>query len=120
MRGSKQAYFYVDVSKIPQEAREALVEDASMGGAQYGMRIVELIHNGPAQSPVYGVYYGEDEKKWALAQEELTFDSEEADDEVLAKASAAADAAAAAQNAADEARVSEVVEAANSKTTGKK
>ena len=119
-RGSKQAYFHVDITEFPKDVRDTLVEDASMGGAQYGLRVVELIHNGPAQAPIYGVYYGDDEVKFKEGLAELAAEyngDEEVDLTEDAERKAAEQAAA--QLAAEEAAIAEIDKGAE-KRNGKR
>jgi hypothetical protein len=68
---SKAAYFLVDVSELPADIKAEVLEDANAGGGEFGLRIVEAIHNGPAQQMIYGVYYGPDEDKWNEAKKDL-------------------------------------------------
>lgn len=67
---SKAAYRHVDISKIPPEAIAEVLSDADAGGREFGLRVVEYIHNGPAQTPIYGVYK-EDEDRWTEAKTEF-------------------------------------------------
>lgn len=76
---AKAAYTLVDVSGLPDDVRKAIVEDANIGGSEYGVRVVEEHINGPARVPVYGVY-DFDAEKWGAAKEELSIAAEEVDD----------------------------------------
>lgn len=115
-RKSKAAYFYVDLSEIPEQHRQEVLEDAVMGGTEYGVREVETVHNGPARRAIYGVYYGPDEAKWAAAREQFGLDEASLTDEELEareealreSAKAEAEAEAAKIEAAEEAEVRRV------------
>lgn len=100
---SEAAYFLVDVNTIPVEHRMEVLEDASMGGADTGLRIVEEIHNGPARAPIYGVYHF-DKEKWDATKAELGIEDVEVDEEALVdEAAAKADGEAAAVQAEEDA-----------------
>lgn len=105
----KAAYFIVDTSSLPDEHRAEILEDAFDGGSQFGLKIVEEYINGPARQPVYGVYYGEDEKKWEEAKADFGFAAEEADDSVRQAAEAKAVADGENARAAEDAAVEAVV-----------
>lgn len=89
-RKSKAAYRLVDLSELSDEQRRDVIEDAMMGAGEYGVREVEVVHNGPARQSIYGVYFGPDEAKWETAlkefgeePEELSEEEQEAREEVL-------------------------------------
>lgn len=67
---SKAAYSLVDISDLPRDVRDAIIEDAQAGGGEYGVRVVEEMVNGPVRSPIYGVY-DFDAEKWDAAKAEL-------------------------------------------------
>jgi hypothetical protein len=103
------AYRLVDVSSIPSEHYDEVIEDASTGGGLYGLRIVEVVYNGPAQQPIYGVYK-EDEEKWKEAQSDFGFTDPGKSDEtkISQDASAKAAADAEAKRKAEEAELEEI------------
>jgi len=73
---SKAAYFLVDLTLLSAEDAKLIIEDAAMGGGEFGVRVVEEVHNGPASQPIYGVYYDVvpgtgDETKWNAAKAEF-------------------------------------------------
>ena len=72
---SAAAYRHVDISKLPLEAIAEILSDADAGGREFGLRVVEIIHNGPAQTPIYGVYK-EDEDRWTEAKKEFSIDED--------------------------------------------
>lgn len=67
---SKAAYRHIDLSVLPDEHRAEILSDADAGGREFGLQVVEVIHNGPAQAPIYGVYY-HDEPLWDDAKKEF-------------------------------------------------
>lgn len=77
---SKAAYFLVDLTELDAETRKELIEDAQAGGGEYGLQVVEIVHNGPAQSPIYGVY-NFNQEKWDAAKEEFGISSSDVADE---------------------------------------
>lgn len=80
---SKAAYYLVDISELPSDLKAEILEDAAAGGGEYGIRVVEEIHNGPARANIYGVYYGVDDEKWQAAKEELGISSSTVADEAV-------------------------------------
>lgn len=104
----KQAYRRVDISCIPDEALPEILSDVEAGGKEFGLQIVETVHNGPAVAPIYGVY-NFDEERWAETQSEFGFEEElnEDNEEALTKA-----AQAKAEREAEEARKKEEEEIA--------
>ena len=106
-RGSRSAaaYRHVDINCIPEEHREEILGDADAGGKDFGLVVVEIVHNGPAQSNIYGVYT-QDEERWLEAQADFGF--EEANTAV----DLTSDAQAKAEAAAEEARLREEAELA--------
>lgn len=78
---SAAAYTLVDLNDLEDELRLDIIEDASMGGGRYGIRVVEEAVNGAARAPIYGYYNdGPDAERWAAAKEELGLGSTEIDD----------------------------------------
>lgn len=107
-KASGQAYYLIDLNELTPAQRAEVVEDAALGGGDFGVRVVEIIHNGPAQTSLYGVYYGADDDLWHATLEEFAADgggelSEEQEDAIRTRASALADADAAAQEKAEQA-----------------
>ena len=76
-RRSKAAYRLIDIGEVPDTHRQELMEDIAMGGVEFGVREVEVIHNGPARQPIYGIYFGPDEAKWEAAQKEFGVEAPE-------------------------------------------
>lgn len=74
----RPAYTLVDLSGLKPEVREELTIDASNGGGQFGLRIVEEVHNGPARSAIYGVY-DHDKALWEEAKKEFGLTAETVD-----------------------------------------
>lgn len=102
---SKAAYFLVDLSELDADVRQELIEDAQAGGGEYGLRVVEMVYNGPAQSPIYGVYFV-DQEKWNGAKDEFNIGSADVDDSEVHSTNAPVDSrseAAVRQAAIDEA-----------------
>lgn len=103
---SSAAYKLVDLNGLDPETRQAITEDAQLGGGTYGIRIVEESINGPARAPVYGYYKDTaDEERWEAAKSELGIDPltvEAGDEEALRVA--------AAQRSADEAEKANAAE----------
>lgn len=123
-RDSQQAYVVIDMSFLPDELRELVIEDASAGGRSYGITIVEQFHNGPAVNPVYGYYKSPnpDEENWQATQNEFGFsyDDLSADaDAVRSKAADDAAAEAADIKAKEDAAVAAVTGDDDSKTKNK-
>jgi hypothetical protein len=109
-RASKAAYFLVDTNTIPAEHRAEIMDDVAMGGGEFGLRVVEEVHNGPARSQILGVYFGPDEEKWTAAKAEFGIADVETDEVALVEgAQEQTDNAAAAAQAAEEARVAAIV-----------
>lgn len=78
----RPAYTLVDLSDLPAEHRQEILDDAMAGGGTYGIRVVEEVINGPARQPMFG-YYEHDADKWDDAKKELGISaSDVADDEV--------------------------------------
>jgi len=67
----RAAYKIVDLSKLDKKIAAELIEDAQAGGVEYGLRVVETAINGASETPIYGVYYGDDEDKFADAEARL-------------------------------------------------
>ena len=125
---SKPAYFLIDLATLPESLAAFIIEDAAMGGAETGARIVEQVHNGSATASMYGVYHdvvdadgkvlSNDETRWnkTVAEWEEDVIVEPVDSAaLLAKAQAAADAEAEAEAAAAKAEEEAIV-----KPTGNK
>lgn len=116
-KSSAAAYFLVDLSELSAETRQMIMEDAYAGGGDYGVTVVEEIHNGPARQPIFGVYFDtpetalekQSERKWGETKATLglsTATDAEADPEALrAKADAVATASAEATQAAEDAEL---------------
>lgn len=105
-RASEAAYFVVNLNELEPSFRQQVLEDAEVGGMEFGVRVVEEIHNGPARSAIYGVYktvqdgdgkvLSDDEGKWNAAKAEYNVpDSVDDDKAAETAATTAADAAAA-------------------------
>ncbi len=78
---SSAAYTLVDLSDLDDETRKDIIEDASAGGGNYGVRVVEEVVNGGASAPLYGYYKdGPDAERWAKAKKELGISATEVDD----------------------------------------
>lgn len=99
-KNSEPAYRLVDLSILDPADQAEVMEDAAMGGADFGVKVVEINHNGPAQTNVYGVYIkaaeGEkhsDLEKWEafLADCGVSEDPDAVDEETI-RATAAASA----------------------------
>lgn len=105
---SAAAYRHVDVTCIPQEHREEILNDAEAGGREFGLCVVEQAHNGPAITNIYGVYKGDAEAAWELTKEEFGFSEENPDVNLTAKAVDDASAAAEAARAAEEAELAKI------------
>lgn len=103
---SAAAYRHVDVSKIPEEARGEILADADAGGREFGLRVVEIAHNGPAQTPIYGVYK-QDEETWLETKVDFGIE-EDGDVDMTAKAEAEAAEAAAKMKAAEDAELEKI------------
>lgn len=81
---SKAAYVLVDLSDLPADIKQEVLEDALAGGGEYGVRVVEEVHNGPARAQIFGVY-DHDADKWDEAKKELGITGSEVEDgEVVA------------------------------------
>jgi hypothetical protein len=114
----KAAYFLVDLAALSDEDRQLVFDDALMGGGDYGVRVVEEVINGPATQPIYGVYYGPDEEKWAQAQADFAAapagepveneTDEEREERLRAAAERQASVDADAQRAAEEAELQRI------------
>lgn len=76
---SKAAYTLVDLSELPAETRQEVLEDALAGGGDFGIRVVEEVVNGAARAQLFG-YYHADQEKWDAAKSELGIASDEVDD----------------------------------------
>lgn len=76
---NKAAYTLVDLSELPEDIRAMILEDASAGGKEFGVRVVEETVNGPARAAIYGVY-DHDVEAWNAAKEEFGISGEEIDD----------------------------------------
>lgn len=76
---SKAAYTLVDLSDLPADVRKEVMEDALAGGGEYGVRVVEEVHNGAARAQIFG-YYHTDQDKWEDAKKELGITGSEVDD----------------------------------------
>lgn len=75
------AYTLVDISELPDEIRDDIIEDANAGGGQYGIRVVEESVNGGARAPIYGYYRdGEDAERWTKAKKKFNLSAAEVDD----------------------------------------
>lgn len=90
-RRSRQAYFVVNPKDLTADQWAEALEDVNDGGSTFGLRIVETAFNGPAQSHIYGVYYGPDEDKWKAF---LGGKFDEPDEDEVAAIRAQADASA--------------------------
>jgi hypothetical protein len=86
-RSSAAAYTLIDISGLPKELQDEIVQDAAAGGADYGVRVVEESVNGAARAPLYGVYKGEDEERWTEAKKELGISASKVDDADVSAAS---------------------------------
>jgi hypothetical protein len=112
-KNSEPAYRLVDLSILDPADRTEVIEDAVAGGADFGVKVVEINHNGPAQTNVYGVYVkgaeGEkhsDLEKWEAFLEDVGVSEDAVDEETIRAASAAsADDQAAAAEQAEEAEL---------------
>lgn len=116
----RPAYFLVDIAKIPENIRAEVIEDAAFGGKDYGVQVVEIVHNGTAQSPIYGVYYDvepahdgshqgrDDETRWNEFKAENGMDDDVDEEAVRESAAAVADEAAERQKAADDAALAAI------------
>ena len=115
-RGSRSAsaYRHVDTNCIPDEAREEILSDANAGGKDFGLQIVEIAHNGPAQTNIYGVYK-HDEERWLEAQAAFGFEEANTEVDLTAEAEAKAQADAAAAKAKEEAELAAIGEGKNKK-----
>ena len=101
---SVPAYRHVNVGCIAEDIRGEILEDAEAGGREYGLKVVEIAYNGPAQTNIYGVYT-HDEDLWAAAKAELGIDEQidpslDMSSAAAAKAQVDAEAALAAEQAA--------------------
>lgn len=98
----KAAYTLVDLSDLPADVRQEIMEDALAGGGEYGLRVVEEVHNGAARAQIFGYYrdvkkadgtfftrkndaggeveIGNDETKWNAAKAEFGITSSDEDD----------------------------------------
>lgn len=76
---SKAAYTLVDLSDLPADVRQEVMEDALAGGGEYGVRVVEEVHNGAARAQIFG-YYHADQEKWDEAKKELGITGSEVED----------------------------------------
>ena len=122
-RLSTAAYRVIDIESIPEEHREQIMDDANGGGGLFGLRVVEIAINGPAQFPIYGVYDVDDEK-WGDAQEDFGFtektcdsdeDHEAREKRIADEAAQKADAAAAAAKAKEDAELEAIGKGAKTK-----
>lgn len=78
---NKAAYVIVDIEALHPETKADIVADAAEGGHAYGLRVVEIAINGPAQAPIYGYYKDSpDEERWNEAKAELNLDDIEVED----------------------------------------
>ena len=104
-RGSRSAaaYRHVDINCIPEELREEILSDADAGGKDFGLTVVEVAHNGPAQTNIYGVYAGEASDLWDAAKAEFGISEANPDADLTADAEAKAQADAEAAKAKEEA-----------------
>lgn len=80
---SKAAYYLVDLSELPLDIKREIILGAEAGGGDYGVRVVEEIHNGPARQNLYGVYYGPDDELWQKAKADFGIASEQVADEAV-------------------------------------
>lgn len=81
LAASTAAYTLIDLSDLDKELRDDIIEDTSMGGGRYGIRVVEEAVNGGARAPLYGYYKdGPDAERWAAAQKELGITASTVDD----------------------------------------
>lgn len=108
-RGSRSApaYRHVDISCIPEELREEILVDANAGGKDFGITVVEIAHNGPAQTNIYGVYK-DAEELWLEAQVEYGFSETNPNVDLTAEAEAKAQAEADEIKAAEDAELAAV------------
>lgn len=111
---SKAAYKLVDLESLDRETRDAIIEDAQLGGGTYGIRVVEESVNGPARAPIFGYYMDTaDEERWEEAKAELGIDPltvEASDEEALrVAANERAEKEAEKTNAAEDAEVALIV-----------
>lgn len=90
-RSTAAAYTLIDVSALPDEIRQQVIDDALIGGPDFGVRVVEEAVNGPARSAIFGVYKGEDEERWKEAKKELKISSTEIPDGEVAPSGASVD-----------------------------
>lgn len=112
---SRAAYTLVDLSEVPSQYLQAILEDAALGGGEYGVRVVEESVNGGASHPIYGVYE-HDVEKWEEAKLEMevgTFtmteeEIAEREEKLRGQAAAVAQAQANALDAADAVQVAAV------------
>lgn len=121
-RISQAAYFLIDIMALEPRFRQEVMEDAETGGDEFGVKIVEEVHNGPARTAIYGVYkqvknkagevIADDEGKWEKAKAAFNVpdgaDDEDEEEKLRAAAATQTDAAAAAALAAEEANVKAV------------
>lgn len=108
---SKAAYSYFDVGTLPEgELKQVILDDAATGGREYGLEIVEIVHNGPAAVPVYGVY-NHNQEKWQAVLNELGLNGDVSDNpDLVEQAAKLAEVAAAHANEVAEAAVAAVAE----------
>lgn len=123
-RVSKAAYSLVDLGSLNSQFRREVVEDAEAGGGEFGVRVVEEAHNGPARSPIYGYYHdvlaadgvtvlSNDETKWNEAKakfdvEEVDEDDDDVEERLRRSAAEGADETAEKVRLAEDARVAAV------------
>ena len=81
------AYRIIDIEELPDEVRDDIRADAEGGGGLYGLRVVEVAINGPAQFPIFGIYE-DDEDLWEDAQSELGFTGPSSDSDKVTDATA--------------------------------
>lgn len=116
---SAPAYRHVDISCIPDEHRDEILGDADGGGAEFGLQVVEIVHNGPAQAPIYGVY-AHNEDRWAAAKNDFGFSEERPDVDLTAVAEMQAGDVAARINAEEEEALLNVTGEASKKPKAQK
>lgn len=104
---SAPAYRHVDLSQFSEDIRAEIIGDAEAGGREFGVVMVEVVHNGPAQTPIYGVY-SHAEEQWAGAKAELGIEEASTDVDLTAEASEVASQQAEAMAAAENAELEKI------------
>ncbi|TXH45945.1 MAG: hypothetical protein E6Q97_30580 [Desulfurellales bacterium] len=104
---SAPAYRHVDLSQFSDDIRAEIIGDAEAGGREFGIVMVEVVHNGPAQTPIYGVY-NHAEEQWAQAKVELGIEEAATDVDLTAEAAETASQQAEAMAAAETAEIEKI------------